>query len=88
LATLPNAGREQFSLVSAMFFEVAGTGLELLQDSAGNSTIAEQSGADSGALSAENRPLHPDLAAVGEAWPGLPAAIKAGILAMARAAGA
>jgi hypothetical protein len=32
------------------------------------------------------RPSNPDLAAVDDAWPGLPAAIKAGILAMIRPA--
>ena len=41
-----------------------------------------QSGAESGALGAQNAPFDPDLATVVEAWPGLPAAIKADILAM------
>jgi hypothetical protein len=67
--------------------KMAGTGLELPQDSSGNSTIANQSGADSGAPGAQNGAIAPDLAAVVEAWPGLPEAIKTGILVMVRAAG-
>jgi hypothetical protein len=47
----------------------------------------DQSGAECGALGAQNAPLDPDLAAVVDAWPALPAAIKAGILAMVQAAG-
>jgi len=47
-----------------------------------------QSGAESGALGAREAPVDPDLAAVVDAWPTLPAAIKAGILAMVRAGGA
>lgn len=54
---------------------------------AGNSIASDQSGAQSGALSAREAPLDPELAAVVDAWPALPAAIKAGILAMIRAAG-
>jgi len=65
---------------------MAGTGLELSQDSAGNSTVALQSGAQSGALVAQNRPCDADLAEVAQAWPSLPAALRAGILAMVRAA--
>lgn len=65
---------------------MAGTGFELLQESAGNSTSATQSGAKSGALGAQNGPLDPDLVVVAEAWPGLPDALRAGILAMVRAA--
>lgn len=61
---------------------MAGTGLELSQDSSGNSTIADQSGADSGAVFASSIPIDADLAAVFEAWPTLPEAIKAGILAL------
>jgi hypothetical protein len=46
----------------------------------------DQSGAECGALGAQNAPLAPDLAAVVDAWPKLPDAIKAGILAMVLAA--
>ena len=45
------------------------------------------SGADSGALDAREVPLDSDLAAMVDAWPALPAAIKAGILARIRATG-
>jgi hypothetical protein len=45
----------------------------------------DQSGAECGALGAQNAHLDPDLAAVVEAWPNLPEAIKAGILAMVMA---
>jgi hypothetical protein len=65
---------------------MAGTGLELSQESTGNSSGADRSGAKCGALGAQNGPLDPDLAAVVEAWPGLPEALRAGILAMTRAA--
>ncbi|MBN2580954.1 MAG: hypothetical protein JXB10_18365 [Pirellulales bacterium] len=44
-------------------------------------------GAESGAQNAENRPIDPDLGAIIDAWPKLPDPIKAGILAMVRAAG-
>jgi len=48
--------------------------------------IVELGGAESGALGAKKIPDDPDLAAVVEAWPKLPEAIKAGILAMVEAA--
>ena len=65
---------------------MAGTGFELSEDSSGNATIANQSGAKCGALGEQNRPIDQDLAAVIQAWPTLPAALKAGILAMVKAA--
>ena len=46
-----------------------------------------QSGAESGAVDAENRPDDPRLVRVVDAWPGLPDVVQAGILAMVRAAG-
>jgi hypothetical protein len=46
----------------------------------------DQSGAECGALGAREAPIDADLAAVVDAWPELPSAIKAGILAMVRAA--
>ena len=55
-------------------------------ETAGNSGDSFQSGAESGALAAREAPMDPALAAVIEAWPTLPEAIKAGILAMIRAA--
>lgn len=56
-------------------------------ENAGETREAGQSGAECGALGAQNAPLDPDLAAVVDAWPKLPEAIKAGILAMVKAAG-
>ena len=44
------------------------------------------SGAQSGALDARQGSLNPDLAAVVDAWPALPEAIKTGILAIIRGA--
>lgn len=44
------------------------------------------SGAKSGALGAPEAPIDPDLAMIIEAWPTLPESIKAGIVAMIRAA--
>ena len=46
-----------------------------------------RSAAQFGAVGDENRSIDPDLAAVIEAWPTLPEAVKAGILAMVNAAG-
>jgi len=43
--------------------------------------------AQKAALTAENPPSDPHLAALIDAWPTLPDAIRAGILAMVRAAG-
>jgi hypothetical protein len=61
-------------------------GIELGPQSSGNSALGGQSGAECGARGAQNAPIDPELAAVIDAWPALPAAIKAGILAMIRAA--
>ena len=47
---------------------------------------SDQGGAECGALDARKSDLPPDLEAVVEAWPRLPDAIRAGILAMIRAA--
>ena len=60
-------------------------GLEQPADSSGNQGCALQSGAGCGALAAR---ADPELAAVVDAWPALPAAIKAGILATIRGGGA
>jgi hypothetical protein len=72
-------GRIQSKLVEA-------AGIELPQESAGNWSAAEQSGAKSGALDKQNGPFDAELAEVVQAWPNLPEAIRAGILAMVRAA--
>jgi hypothetical protein len=46
-----------------------------------------QGGAKSGALPPESRSIDPALATIIDAWPTLPEALRAGILAMIRAAG-
>ena len=73
-------------------------GIELPTHSTGKSHYANQSGAESGALGAQSnanpvnathcepKPIDSDLAAIIAAWPTLPEAMKAGILAMVRAA--
>lgn len=68
----------------ALLMEAAG--IEHGPKSSGNQGVGNQSGAESGALGAREAPIDPELAAVVDAWPALPAAIKAGILAMVRAA--
>lgn len=62
-------------------------GIEPGPKSSGNNGGDDQSGAESGALDAQKVDFPPDLAAVVEAWPKLPEAIRAGILAMVQAAG-
>lgn len=62
-------------------------GLESNPKSSRNDRVGNQGGAESGALGAREAPLDPQLAAVARAWPTLPEPIKAGILAMIRAAG-
>jgi hypothetical protein len=64
---------------------MAGTGFEVAQDLAGDSTTNNQSGAKSGAVGVGSYARDPELNAVTEAWPDLSPAIKAGILAMIRA---
>jgi hypothetical protein len=56
-------------------------------ENTGKTGVSDQSSAESGALDPQNAILDPELAAVVEAWPALPEAIRAGILAMIRAAG-
>lgn len=67
---------------------VAGTGFEPLRDSTRKRPDPPNGGAQSGALSAppQNDPgIDAGLIAVIQAWPHLPEAIRAGILAMVRA---
>jgi hypothetical protein len=52
-----------------------------------NSTNPAPSGAEPGALNREKPVIDPDLTALINAWPALPEPIRAGILAMIRAAG-
>jgi len=62
-------------------------GIEPSPESSGNGGTGDQGGAECGARDARKAEFSPDLAAVVEAWPKLPEAIRAGILAMIRAAG-
>jgi len=55
-------------------------------ENAGETGDRDESGAECGAVGARVAEIDPDLAAVVDAWPGLSDAIKAGILAMVRAA--
>jgi hypothetical protein len=61
-------------------------GIELGPKSSENPQGGITSGAESGALRVPNAPLDPELAAVINAWPALPEAIKDCILAILRAA--
>ncbi|MCC6427501.1 MAG: hypothetical protein IT435_11845 [Phycisphaerales bacterium] len=70
-------------------------GLEHLRDSAGNTRVSDSGGSKSGNKGGgfgpptpPAKPTDPDLAAVIAAWPSLPAAVRAGITAMVKAAGA
>jgi hypothetical protein len=62
-------------------------GLEPAANSPENSTNPAPGGAKSGAQASEKHVIDPALAALIDAWPMLPEAIRAGILAMVRAAG-
>ena len=62
-------------------------GIEPHAHSPEDSTNPAQGGAKSGALPVQSTAIDPALAALIDAWPGLPEAIRAGILAMVRAAG-
>jgi hypothetical protein len=63
-----------------------GGGIRTTSKNSAKSVDFGQGGAESGALVPEPAAIDPDLAAVVDAWPTLPAAIKAGILAMIGAA--
>jgi len=73
------------------FAKADGEGFEPAPKTSRKQGVADESGAESsaesGALDAENGLKDPDLGAIIDAWPGLPDAIKAGILAMVRTAG-
>lgn len=69
-------------------------GLEQPPETTGNTGVSLPSGAKCGALSSDSvpnptltKPTDPELAAVVAAWPDLPPAIRAGVLALVRAAG-
>ena len=73
-------------LSNATLFKMAGMGFEHPAFSSGKTGVAAESGAESGALYAREAQNDPPLRAIIDAWPGLPEAIKAGILAMVQAA--
>ncbi len=52
----------------------------------GKTGIVPDAGADAGAVETKREQFGPDLQSIIDAWPALPDAIKAGILAMVKAA--
>jgi hypothetical protein len=60
-------------------------GLERVAKTTGKTGIPDSGGAECGALGAQNAPSDPDLAAVVDAWPTLPEAVRTAILAMVKA---
>ena len=60
-------------------------GIEPTDDSAEKTALSLEGGAKSGAVAPQSGPIDPDLACLIDAWPNLPAPIRAGILAMIRA---
>lgn len=71
------------------------TGIELPRFPAGVTPVSDSGGSKSGNTGAPSSgspgpaaPADPDLAAVVAAWPDLPPALRAGVLALVRAAGA
>lgn len=73
--------------------KVGGGGFEPIAETPGNIADSLLSGANSGALPSDsntsevlNTPADPDLAEVVTAWPELPQALRAGIVAMVKAA--
>jgi hypothetical protein len=63
-------------------------GIESPANSSDNDTVSISSGAKSGANDSQNGRIDPDLARVVERWDALPEAIRAGIVAMVKAASA
>ena len=66
--------------------QVGVRGLEPSAFSSEKTAIPQTGGAESGAVGARNSPIDSRLRAVIEAWPTLPDAVKAGILAIVEAA--
>jgi hypothetical protein len=55
-------------------------------ENTGKTQVSDAAGADAGAVETKTAQFPPDLQALIDAWPTLPDAIRAGILAMVRAA--
>jgi hypothetical protein len=64
-----------------------GGGIRTPPENPGKTAFSEKGGADSGAVTLSNFSNDSDLALIINAWPNLPEAIRAGILAIIRAAG-
>jgi hypothetical protein len=64
-----------------------GGGIRTSSQSSAKSVGFGQGGAESGAPAPESTPIDPALAALIDAWPTLSEPLRAGILAMVRAAG-
>ncbi len=64
--------------------KVEDRGIELPPKSSGNTGVSAAGGAKSGAVDARSGAIDPGLAAVVEAWPGLPEAARQAILAIVR----
>jgi hypothetical protein len=62
-------------------------GIRTLPEISRKTALSSTDGAKSGALAGQAKPVDPDLASVIDTWPRLPKAIRAGIVAMIRAAG-
>jgi hypothetical protein len=60
---------------------------EQTPENTGKTGISADAGANAGAVETKTAHIGPDLQGIIDAWPALPDAIKAGILAMIRAAG-
>jgi hypothetical protein len=77
------------SLLNSLFAalpHMEAAGIEPGPKSSGNQGVGNQGGAECGVLGAQIGLLDPELAALVDAWPALPEAIKTGILAMIRGA--
>ena len=66
---------------------MAGTGFETTAFSSGNTPLSETGDAKSDVNCTQSDDADPDLMAVVNAWPTLPESLKAGIVAVVRAAG-
>ena len=69
-----------------MDVEAPRVGLEHSKKLPGETQFSSTGGAESGALGDEIDPIDSDLAALIEAWPTMPEGVRAGIVAMIRAA--